>query len=124
MNLNVKHYIETKKGHAFAHLQEQFWLEIINESLSMTNGNATKASQILGINKATFWNWCNRLGVDYKTHQVGLIGDVQRQEFIELLRNSKSITDAALKVDRHHRTIARRMKELNISHEIIGKDLC
>ena len=49
-----KKVIIENEGHAFHKLNKMFWESIIDASLDITNGNRTKAAEMLGINRNTF----------------------------------------------------------------------
>lgn len=93
--MNVKHYLESKPGYAFMHLQDQFWERIINESLEHTKGNVRKASDMLGISNITFYSWAKKLGIDLKNRSYDVFSDEYKCAVLGALYEGKSIKKAA-----------------------------
>jgi len=54
-----KKVIEENNGFAFNKLNKMFWETVIDASLELSNGNKTKASEMLGISRTTFNGRCD-----------------------------------------------------------------
>lgn len=112
---NVTHLLETKKGFAFLHLQEQFWLQIIDESLTYTQGSVSKASELLGVSNATFRKWCDYLGVNLKPYRdLKALG--KKDEMIKALAKYEDVGLAAAKVGLKKSTFRDYMLVLGIKN--------
>lgn len=54
MHEAFKRFIQENDGFAFYRLNKLFWQSVVDASLELTDGNQTKACEMLGINRATF----------------------------------------------------------------------
>jgi len=93
--MNVKHYLENKPGYAFAHLQEQFWLNIIDESLKITCGHVSNAAELLGISKQTLSSWSKTLGINPNDYKRNGISIEMQCKIIEAVEDNKSKAEIA-----------------------------
>ena len=56
----MKEFIQNNEGVAFHKLQQMFLENIVYATLELTNGNKSKASEMLGISRVAFRGYCDR----------------------------------------------------------------
>ena len=56
----MKEFIQNNEGVAFYKLHKMFLENIVDASLELTNGNKSKASEMLGISRETFRGYYER----------------------------------------------------------------
>lgn len=117
-----------KKGHAFMHLQDQFWFNIIENALKLTKGNITEASRDLGIDRDTFKSWMGKLGIQNtyteRTYRKRASDSEEYGTHLKMVMlTSKSIREVCKKMHINHDTFNRHTMKFNLSRDIIGSKL-
>lgn len=119
--MTVTEALEKKKGHAFAHLQEQFYIELIESSLSYTNGNGTEASRLLGLSYETFNNWRKRLGIDIEIFKKPENQTQLKNKIEDALHQHLTMEKAAESLGYSNYKMSRLMKHFNLSSRYFNR---
>lgn len=112
--MNVKELMDKKKGHAFAHLQEQFWGHVIHESLTFTGGNVSKAADILGVSYVTYRTWAKNTGIDMDSYKRDGISIEMQNKILAAMYECKSLLEAAKFCKVTPSTLRRKMESLGL----------
>lgn len=116
--------IKTKKGYAFSVIEEKFWIDLLTVTLEQTEGNATKAADILGINRGTFRTRCSLYGIkpyDFKNSMElrQRTSDEKkiewRKKIIRVMSNTDNIAQAAREIGWNRNTLISRMKIVGLA---------
>ena len=116
--------IKTKQGYAFSVIEEKFWIDLLTVTLEQTEGNATKAADILGINRGTFRTRCSLYGI--KPHEFKNSMELRqrtsdekkiewRKKIIRVMSNTDNIAQAAREIGWNRNTLISRMKIVGLA---------
>lgn len=119
--MNVQELMEKKKGHAFAHLQEQFWSVVIHESLTFTGGNVSKAARTLGVSDVTYRTWAKNTGIDVDSYKRDGISIEMQNKIIAAMYECKSMLEAAKFCKMAPETLRRKMMKLGLDTDFKRK---
>jgi len=116
--------IKTKQGYAFSVIEEKFWIDLLTVTLEQTEGNATKAADILGINRGTFRTRCSLYGIkpyDFKNsmelrQRTSNEKKIEwRKKIIRVMSNTDNIAQAAREIGWNRNTLISRMKIVGLA---------
>ena len=116
--MNVKTILDKKKGNAFVHLEEKFWIEMLTASLEKTKGNVLEVCRILGISKNTVVKRCAMHGVDPNTYRTEALRVRKTQAedhaywkyiITRAFSKTKNTSEAARNLGWNRTTLQRRM---------------
>lgn len=119
--MDIENILSSKKGHAFMHLEEQFWIAVLTAVFKETKGHVVKSSEILGITPMTVRTRSNMYGIDinsFRDKYYVLATDELKKEWLisikQAISSSKTKTEAAKKLGWNHSTLYNRMRLLGV----------